>query len=510
MSKYKIIAAVQAKEFGAAVFDTLTKRLFVVDPGEGYSTESPLQSLFKQINAEVVLYPGEETGNHTTKLALSELCYLEDAEKIDLAGVSINPLTLKCFMKVTSDTLSYLQVFNTRKHPNMHSQSKYREATSLFKMILADLESLAQFSYAIVKLHRFLATIHPVPSLIQEPSVFVELGCLIVDTVDFESSRRGEQVVVAKNVSSTVDQLRNQFNALDQFLATASSDMEELAGVPVVAVYFPQLGFLSSVDMALFNGESDSIPQTENWKLEAILDDSPGDVFTLLNDAEAEFNECGCYHVHEGRHPIVEASLDQRQFISNDIDLASRDCLHMEQQTRSLHRMLVILGPNASGKSVLIKQMALITYMAHIGSFVPARAANINLTDRIVAVGRATESLVKQQSAFSSDLQIVLDILKQAGPKTLVLLDEFGRGTSPADGMGLLSGVLAVLNNKPACLAVTHFQEIVRVKAIQEIWKHASVKAMSFTENATGLVYLFRSGDTTLEFLTNYYSVLKR
>ncbi|KAJ1875099.1 hypothetical protein LPJ55_000910 [Coemansia sp. RSA 990] len=161
-----IIAAVQAKEFGAAVFDTLTKKLFVVDPGEGYSTESPLQSLFKQINADVVLYPQGESGNHTTKLALSELSatciaiqdvvpiakdkftleghriarlisqdtelvfhidqeyinshkasvacagamlgYLEEAEKIDVAGISINPLTLKCFMKVNPDTLSYI------------------------------------------------------------------------------------------------------------------------------------------------------------------------------------------------------------------------------------------------------------------------------------------------------------------------------------------------------------------------------------------------------------------
>ncbi|KAJ2298795.1 hypothetical protein IWW55_004370, partial [Coemansia sp. RSA 2706] len=175
-----------------------------------------------------------------------------------------------------------------------------------------------------------------------------------------------------------------------------------------------------------------------------------------------QVSEDGCIHIQQGRHPIVEASSEPQQFIPNDIHLTDDVCVHNCQQTSGSPRTMVLLGPNASGKSVLIKQTALIVYMAHIGSFVPAKSASIGLTDRIMAMGKASESLVRQQSALSNDLRVVSAILSQAGSKALVLLDEFGRGTSPADGIGLLCGVLASmslrLGNRPACLAVTHFQ----------------------------------------------------
>ncbi|KAJ2545909.1 hypothetical protein GGF49_000112 [Coemansia sp. RSA 1853] len=371
-------------------------------------------------------------------------------------------------------------------------------------------------------------------------------------------SRNEERVVVAKDVSSKVDELREQFGDLNTILAEASAEMEDMAAVPVIAVYFPQLGFLSSIDISYFSSESTIAPQLNDWELEFqtdqqryykniltdALDRSPGDVFTLVNDAEAEvclelqgkicayipeitraaelaaqidclqslataaiaygycrpqFNDDGCYHIQQGRHPIMESSVEKRQFIPNDIHLAGNECMHRGQQLDSLQRTLVLLGPNGSGKSVLIKQVALIVYLAHVGSFVPATSANIGLTERIMVMGRASESLVRQQSALSTDLQAVAGILKHSGYKTMVLLDEFGRGTSPADGIGLLCGVLTSLvlrsGLRPACLAVTHFQEITQVQAIRHIWHQIQVRTMAIRENANGLVYLFKSSD---------------
>ncbi|KAJ2127816.1 hypothetical protein IW136_006279, partial [Coemansia sp. RSA 678] len=80
----------------------------------------------------------------------------------------------------------------------------------------------------------------------------------------------------------------------------------------------------------------------------------------------------------------MESSVEKRQFIPNDIHLAGDECVHRDQQVDSLQRTLVLLGPNGSGKSVLIKQVALIVYLAHVGSFVPATSANIGLTERIM------------------------------------------------------------------------------------------------------------------------------
>ncbi|KAJ2667057.1 hypothetical protein IW148_000476 [Coemansia sp. RSA 1199] len=446
----------------------------------------------------------------------------------------------KSYMKVNQDALSYLQIFDARKHPNMHSQSKYREAVSLFKrqeavavfasdmasailadirgilskmksmraacfrikteLLLADLESLAQFSYAVVKLHRLINVMEPTTQLIQEflaldQSAFIDLGCLITDTVNFETSRNEERVVVAKDVSSKVDELREQFGDLNTILAEASAEMEDMAAVPVIAVYFPQLGFLSSIDISYFSSESTIAPQLNDWELEFqtdqqryykniltdALDRSPGDVFTLVNDAEAEV----CLEL-QGK---ICAYIPE---ITRAAELAAQiDCLQ---------RTLVLLGPNGSGKSVLIKQVALIVYLAHVGSFVPATSANIGLTERIMVMGRASESLVRQQSALSTDLQAVAGILKHSGYKTMVLLDEFGRGTSPADGIGLLCGVLTSLvlrpGLRPACLAVTHFQEITQVQAIRHIWRQIQVRTMAIRENANGLVYLFKSSDS--------------
>lgn len=126
--------------------------------------------------------------------------------------------------------------------------------------------------------------------------------------------------------------------------------------------------------------------------------------------------------------------------------------------------MLVMTGPNYSGKSVYLKQNALIVYLAHIGSYVPAERATIGMTDKILTRIATRESVSRNQSAFMIDLQQIALSLSLATNRTLVVIDEFGKGTNASDGAGLCCGVFEYLlslgPNRPKVLAATHFHEI--------------------------------------------------
>lgn len=127
--------------------------------------------------------------------------------------------------------------------------------------------------------------------------------------------------------------------------------------------------------------------------------------------------------------------------------------------------MQVLTGPNYSGKSVYLKQVALIVYLAHVGSFVPAVRATIGLTDRILTRIATRESVTRAHSAFAIDLQQVSTALRTATRRSLILLDEFGKGTAASDGAGLLCGTLEHLLARPhhdhaKVLVATHFHEL--------------------------------------------------
>jgi len=126
--------------------------------------------------------------------------------------------------------------------------------------------------------------------------------------------------------------------------------------------------------------------------------------------------------------------------------------------------MLMLTGPNYSGKSVYLKQNALIVYLAHVGSYVPASRAIIGLTDRILTRIATRESVSRHQSAFMIDLQQIALSMTLATRRSLIVIDEFGKGTSTLDGAGLATGVfdyfLGLGKNSPRVLAATHFHEI--------------------------------------------------
>ncbi|KAK3841818.1 MAG: DNA mismatch repair protein MutS, partial [Linnemannia gamsii] len=128
------------------------------------------------------------------------------------------------------------------------------------------------------------------------------------------------------------------------------------------------------------------------------------------------------------------------------------------------NRVMILTGPNSSGKSVYLKQVALITFMAHVGSFVPADSAIIGITDKILTRLQTRETVSSIESAFMTDLQQVASAIRMATARSLVVLDEFGKGTTSTDGAGLFCGVVehfaAMQEDRPKVLATTHFHEL--------------------------------------------------
>ena len=155
-------------------------------------------------------------------------------------------------------------------------------------------------------------------------------------------------------------------------------------------------------------------------------------------------------YVENGRHPVVEKIVGARNYIPNGVDL-DESCTTM-----------IITGPNMSGKSTYMRQIALITLLAHIGSFVPATRAEIALTDRIFTRIGASDDLTYSQSTFMVEMVEVATILNNATPKSLLILDEIGRGTSTYDGLGIAWAVMEYIVKKlnAKTMFATHYHEL--------------------------------------------------
>lgn len=169
-----------------------------------------------------------------------------------------------------------------------------------------------------------------------------------------------------------------------------------------------------------------------------------------------------------GRHPLQELAVPS--FIANDCHLHGGHGDELDQPAESpgnendKPNTLIVTGPNHSGKSVYIKQVALIVYLAHIGSFVPAGSATIGITDQILTRISTRESVSQTESAFGNDLRQVAGILKCVTRRSLVAVDEFGKGTAADDGSGLMTALVdhfTILGSQtPKVLITTHCHEL--------------------------------------------------
>jgi DNA mismatch repair protein MutS len=157
--------------------------------------------------------------------------------------------------------------------------------------------------------------------------------------------------------------------------------------------------------------------------------------------------------VKEGRHPVIERNLPVGEsYIHNDLTLNKTD-----------QQIIILTGPNMSGKSALLRQTALITLMAHIGSFVPATEAKISLTDKIFTRVGASDNLSGGESTFMVEMNETASIINNITPKSLILLDEIGRGTSTYDGISIAWSIAEHLHNtphQPITLFATHYHEL--------------------------------------------------
>jgi len=158
--------------------------------------------------------------------------------------------------------------------------------------------------------------------------------------------------------------------------------------------------------------------------------------------------------IKEGRHPIVEQSIGSDNFIPNNTYLCNKD-----------NQLIILTGPNMSGKSTYLRQVALIILLAQIGSFVPADSANIGIVDRIFTRIGAQEDLAAGQSTFMVEMTEAANILNNATPRSFIILDEIGRGTSTYDGLSIAWAVAEFIHNHPELgaktLFATHYHELV-------------------------------------------------
>ncbi len=188
------------------------------------------------------------------------------------------------------------------------------------------------------------------------------------------------------------------------------------------------------------------------------------DVFASLATVAARngyvrprLNEDGVIEIREGRHPVVERMAEHESFIANDMRLDGGD-----------NRIAIITGPNMAGKSTYMRQNALIVLMAQIGSFVPAAEANIGLVDRIFTRVGASDDLASGQSTFMVEMNEVANILENATPDSLLILDEIGRGTSTIDGLSIAWAVVEYISDPKILgaktLFATHYHELTELE----------------------------------------------
>ena len=175
------------------------------------------------------------------------------------------------------------------------------------------------------------------------------------------------------------------------------------------------------------------------------------------NYVRPKINEKGVIDIKEGRHPAVERMIPNEMFISNDTYLDDKK-----------HRISIITGPNMAGKSTYMRQTALIALMAQIGSFVPAKSANIGLSDRIFTRVGASDDLASGQSTFMVEMTEVANILRNATSKSLLILDEIGRGTSTFDGLSIAWAVIEYISDSrllgAKTLFATHYHELTELE----------------------------------------------
>ena len=190
-------------------------------------------------------------------------------------------------------------------------------------------------------------------------------------------------------------------------------------------------------------------------------------------------SDSGVFNVVKGRHPVVEMHLPSGEFVPNDLQVTSRD--------ENLKTFGLITGPNMAGKSTFLRQNALIALLAQTGSYVPAESCEIGIVDRIFCRVGASDNLARGESTFLVEMTETANILRSATEKSLVIMDEVGRGTSTEDGLSIAWAVSEYLLNNIKCrtLFATHYHELTRIEH-----KNLVLLCMEVLEQGESVVFL--------------------
>ena len=206
-----------------------------------------------------------------------------------------------------------------------------------------------------------------------------------------------------------------------------------------------------------------------------------------MNYCMPQVDNSGVIDIKGGRHPVIEKMLGAGEFVENDTYLDKDE-----------NRLSIITGPNMAGKSTYMRQVALITLMAQVGSFVPAEEAKIGVVDKIFTRVGASDDLSMGQSTFMVEMMEVATILKEATQNSLVILDEIGRGTSTYDGLSIAWAVAEYIANKEKCgaktLFATHYHELTELEEKIEGVKNYSIAVKEKGEDIIFLRKIVRGG----------------
>lgn len=244
---------------------------------------------------------------------------------------------------------------------------------------------------------------------------------------------------------------------------------------------------LCSLEYDLFNEVRDSIAAEVRLIKSTARAIAEIDVYTALsvvaqqyNYVKPAINEKGIIDIKNGRHPVVEKMIRNDMFVANNTYLDN-----------AKNRISIITGPNMAGKSTYMRQTALIVLMAQIGSFVPAQEANIGIVDRIFTRVGASDDLASGQSTFMVEMTEVANILRNATPKSLLILDEIGRGTSTFDGLSIAWAVVEYIANTKLLgaktLFATHYHELTELEGTLD---GVNNYCIAVKENGDDIVFL--------------------
>ncbi|XP_057809795.1 DNA mismatch repair protein MSH5 isoform X3 [Salvia miltiorrhiza] len=376
---------------------------------------------------------------------------------------------------------------------------------------------------------------------------------LVIGVIDLNRSKeKGYETIVKDNFCGELDELRQIYEELPEFLEEVSS--LELARLPYMSgekfipciVYIHQIGYLlclfeekldddvleklQDFEFAFSDEDRDSKKFFYRTAKTRELDNLLGDVYHKILDMERAITRDLIMHILEFYVPLLKAvnfaaELDctlslalvarqnnyVRPILTSESMLDIRNGRHVLQEMTvdtfipndtiitDEGRISIITGPNYSGKSVYIKQVALIVFLSHIGSFVPADAATVGVTDRIFCA-MGSKYMTAEQSTFMIDLQQIGMMLRHASSRSLCLVDEFGKGTLSEDGIGLLGGTInyfASYDNPPKVLLSTHLSEIFEDGYLLESSKikYFTMSVLSPDEKGTDtedIVFLYR------------------